>query len=135
MNRNITVKEVLNASAGTAVGKLIYCDDTRARNLFIGFKLVMGGANFIGSVGLAANTEDDGDYANWPLLVLAAGNLITVPAAQISIATNTLAFATGMSAGTQRGVLRIDNPPPFVIPRFTYTSGGGAYALQLKAAY
>jgi hypothetical protein len=132
--RNITIKEVLNATAA-GVGKLTHCNDPHADSLYFGYKLVMAGANFIGSVGFAGNIEDDGDYANWPLLVLAAANLVTVAPAQITIASNTLAVATGLTAGTQRGLVRINNPPPFVIPRFAYTSGGGVYNLQLKAAY
>lgn len=138
MRRNASTEIVYQASAlaaATYYGKPIRCYDVDADDLFIGYKGIFPSANFVGSVAFVANAEDDGDYANWPLLALVASNLVSVAPAQITIATNTLAFATGLGTGTQRGLVRIPTPPPVIVPRFIYTSGGGAYDLTLKAVY
>ena len=133
--RNKTTKLVLDASAGTALGTVITCTDAHAFELFVGFKLTASAANFVATVQFAGNVEDDGDYANWPVLTTPVIAGVLVADTEITSVAGILTFATGLEIGVHRGVVRIPNPPPFVVPRFVFGSGGGTYGLVLKASY
>jgi len=133
--RNKTTKTILDAAAADATSKVINCNDTQALALFIGYKLVASAADLISTVTLRCNVEDDGAYSSWP--VLSDGTHISVSgdSDDLTFTAGVLSTLEGLPLGTYRGVIRIANPPPFVIATYDYTSGGGTVSLQLKAAY
>jgi len=136
MSRTKSTKVVLDASAGDAVGEVIACTDAHALALFVGFKIVASAADLLSTVTFVGNVEDDGAYASWP--AIADGELVSVSADEAltyAAATGELDTAAGLALGTYRGVIRFVNPPPYVVPIFDYTSGGGTYSVVLKASY
>lgn len=135
MMESITGKVVLDASAGNKVGDKIYCN-ARQSVLFIGYRaeasVAFSGSTLLTFLGSADPVNDDTAAALFGLEhITLTPSGVTIAAGSASAAFS-LTFADIVAAGA-RGVIRLVNPPPVVIPVFTYGAGGGTYRVRLKA--
>lgn len=132
----ITGKLVLDASSGTLVGDPIRCN-ARQSVLFIGYRaeasVAFSGSTLITFLGSADPVDDDAATA--PALFGLEHITLTPTGVTIAAGNATTAFSLTLADVTAgaRGVIRIVNPPPVVIPKFTYGAGGGTYRVRLKA--
>jgi hypothetical protein len=125
---------VLDAAAASAVGEASLVNRAGA-GLQYGFVLTVSAASMVGSIAFAGacDTLDDGNEATWPLLATGAVEALTVLPTGLTVANATLSIAATLAIGTHRGVLYIAKPTNRVVPRYTYTSGGGTVSLKLLA--
>ena len=127
---------VLNAGAASAVGDVIECSGIAYLHLFA--KITSSAATLVGNIQFASTPDGSGDLST----IAAAPNIVTPnstfaetvapsglsldgTAAQITIASP--------ATGAQLFQVRISNPPPYVVPRFNYTSGGGTVSVVVYA--
>lgn len=124
---------VLGAGAASAVGDVIECSGIAHLHLFA--RVTSSAAALIGNVEFASTPDGVGN-----LLTAAAAPLIATPGnvvletispdgtITLDAAAAQIKFAT-TPAGTYLLCIRISNPPQYVVPRFTYTSGGGTVSV------
>lgn len=134
--RNKSIKVILDAASVDKTSELIHCNDVLAPALHIGYKLTASEADLVSTLTIRGNIEDDGAYDTWPVLSTDAAHVsVSGDSDDITFTAGVLATLEGLGAGTYRGLIRIVNPPPFVIATYDFTSGGGTVVWQLKAAY
>lgn len=137
MNAKKTGKLVLSAASASLVGDATYCDDRIARTLFYGLRLTVTANTLVGTLTFVTSADPvDDDPALSPQIVATQPVLVAPNAlpSGITNASGVITFATA-AIGTHRLIFRIDDPPPVVIPKYVFTSGGGTVSLKLKAWY
>lgn len=130
-------RPVLNCGAATTVGDVIECSGIAHLQLFA--RVTSSAAALIGNVEFASTPDGQGNLATTAAapLIATPNNVFAMtisPDASITLdaAAAQMKFAT-TPAGTYLFAIRISNPPQYVVPRFTYTSGGGTVSVQVFA--
>lgn len=136
MSRNKSTIVILNAASVDATSKVVHCNDAHALALHIAYKVTASEVDLISTVTIRGNIEDDGAYATWPVLSTDAAHVsVSGDDDDLTFTAGVLATLQGLPLGTYRGLIRIVNPPPFVVATYDFTSGGGTVTWQLKASY
>jgi len=129
-------RAVLNAGAASAVGEVVDC--TGLSHVFFWIKTVTT-ADFTGTnnVQFAALPDASVTPAAAPVMLVAnmTSNLIALPTGYAVDATNAQVNILATGSSTQMFLVRIANPPQYVVPRFNYGAGGGAAPQVSVAAY
>jgi hypothetical protein len=129
-------RAVLAAGAASAVGDVIECSGIAHIQLFM--KVTVTAATLQGVVAFGATPDGTGDLSTSAAApeILLANNVTAVTTLPATFTQNaTLASWTlnNPAIGTTLFAVRITNPPQYVVPRFTYTSGGGTVSVQVFA--
>lgn len=129
-------RPVLNAGAASLVGDVIECSGISHLQIFM--KVTVTAATLQGSIALATTPDGSGDLstaAAAPGILLASNvtRVTTIPATFTEDATLASWALNNPAIGTTLFSVRLTNPPQYVVPRFTYTSGGGTVAVQVSA--
>lgn len=127
---------VLSGGAANALGDVIECSGITHLQLFI--KISASAGSLAGAIVFGTTPDGQGDLSTAAAApaILVASNLVEVTARGTlftAIGTDaTFTFAT-IPTGTSLYAFRLTNPPQYVVPRYTYTSGGGTVQVSVYA--
>lgn len=127
---------VLAAGAASAVGDVIECSGIAHLQLFM--KVTASAATLQGAISLGATPDGSGDLSTLaaaPGILLASNvtRVTTLPATFTEDATLASWALNNPAIGSTLFAVRLTNPPQYVVPRYTYTSGGGTVSVQVFA--
>ena len=127
---------VLVAGAASALGEVIECSGIETLHLFA--KINSSVADLVGNIQFASTPDGSGD-----LLTAAAAPNIATPSNAIAetVAPSGLSLDAAAAqitiaspaTGDQLFQVKLVNPPQYVVPRFTYTSGTGTVSILVYA--
>jgi hypothetical protein len=131
---------VLDTGAtGVSIGSPTACRKSFARyitfgaNISVTAKTLEGNLTFYGSCDPVPGTEAI-VAAMFPLTTAVMFGPASVTG--LAVSGGVFAFATPfLDIGTSRFVVRIPDPPPVVVPVFTFSAGGGVRRIRVKAVY
>lgn len=127
---------VLAAGAASAVGDVIECSGIA--HLQLAVKVTVSAATLQGTLVFATTPDGSGDLSTAAAAppILLASNVVDVTAKPGTItaggADATYTF-NNVGIGSTIFAIRLTNPPQYVVPRYTYTSGGGTVSVQVFA--